>query len=385
MRLLLGSALARGRRYAFPAAWVAVLATGVGLRQPLPIIDAGQFLSFNPNDQLPVHLPDFISPMNADTAALIFVSNDIAVASIDPEVTKADLEADDLQSRFNVRDIAGGHGRFAAPGNAVRRQEQARINPKTADELAGFFRDQSYTLTDVRLGVAVPQIKVERVPDDLNTKDGVERKLLFITALLPVILDVNQRVSVEREQLLSLQEKLLENPDSLTPFDRAWIAQLADRYEMPIDQVDKEQITRLLHRVDIVPPSMAIAQSGVESGWGTSFAARNGNALFGQIQSAGQHSVSVSWKPGAGMPQPFANVGEAAEAYVANLNTHPAYSAFRHERAAMRDRGENPDGYRLIGQLLRYSERGLGYVQFVRQVMREDKLTDFDTAKLSGF
>ncbi len=130
---------------------------------------------------------------------------------------------------------------------------------------------------------------------------------------------------------------------------------------------------------------MAIAQSGIESGWGTSFAARNGNALFGQIQSAGQHAVSVSWKPGAGMPQPFASVGEAAEAYVANLNTHPAYAAFRHERAAMRERGETPDGYKLIGQLLRYSERGLGYVQFVRQVMREDKLTDFDSAKLSGF
>lgn len=375
MRFLIVSALARGRRYAFPAAWVAVLATGVGLREPLPTIDAGQLLSFNPPVQAPDSLPEFTSPLNADTTALIFVSNDVVANNVEP----------DAQSHFNVRDIAGGHGRFAAPGNAVRRQEQARINPKTADELAGFFRDQAYTLTDVRMGVAVPQIKVERVPDDLSTKDGVERKLLFITALLPVILDVNQRVLAEREQLIHLQDKFTQDPDSLTSFDRAWIVQLADRYEMPIEQVDKDQLAHLLRRVDVVPPSMAIAQSGVESGWGTSFAARTGNALFGQIQSAGQHAVAVSWKPGAGMPQPFANMGEAAEAYVANLNTHPAYAAFRRERAAMRERGENPDGYKLIGQLLRYSERGLGYVQFVRQVMREDKLTDFDTAKLSGF
>jgi Bax protein len=376
MRFLLMSALARGRRYAFPAAWMAVLATGIGLRQPLPSIDAGALLSFNPIGQAPTSLPDFTSPMNADTAALIFVHHDL-----EPD-NQSHL---DDQSHFNVRDITGGHGRFAAPGNAVRRQEQARINPKTADELAGFFRDQSYTLTEVRLGVAVPQIKVERVPDDLNTKDGIERKMLFITALLPVILDVNQRVSVEREQLLRLQEKFAEAPDNLTSFDRAWILQLADRYEMPIEQLDKDQLAELVRRVDVVPPSMAIAQSGIESGWGTSFAARNGNALFGQIQSAGQHAVAVSWKPGAGMPQPFASMGEAAEAYVANLNTHPAYAAFRNERAAMRDRGETPDGYRLIGQLLRYSERGLDYVQFVRQVMREDKLTDFDTAKLSSF
>jgi len=85
------------------------------------------------------------------------------------------------------------------------------------------------------------------------------------------------------------------------------------------------------------------------------------------------------------MPQPFTNVGEAAEAYVTNLNTHAAYQAFRVERAAMRTRGEAPDGYRLIGQLLRYSELGQQYVGFVRQVMREDRLSDFDKARLSSF
>ena len=37
-----------------------------------------------------------------------------------------------------------------------------------------------------------------------------------------------------------------------------------------------------------------------------------------------------------GMPQPFTDVGEATDAYVANLNTHPAYAGFRSERAAMR-------------------------------------------------
>jgi Bax protein len=278
------------------------------------------------------------------------------------------------------RDTAGSHGRFAAPGNAVRRQIQVRaINPKTADELAGFFREVSYTLTDIRQGEAVPAIKVERVPDDLGNKDGGERKALFITALLPVILEVNQRVLAEREQLLFLRDKL-NGQGTPTVVERIWLAQLADRYDTTPDKVDE-----LVRRVDIVPPSMAIAQSGIESGWGTSFAARTGNALFGQIQVTGRHAVSVPWKPGAGMPQPFTNVGEAAEAYVANLNTHPAYQAFRVERAAMRTRGEAPDGYRLIGQLLRYSELGQQYVGFVRQVMREDKLTDFDKARLSSF
>jgi len=362
-------AIERGRQYAFPAAWAAVLATGVGLYEPLPSLDVASFLSFvsvRVSHAESVEQPAFLK-MNAEPPALTFVRHEVS-------------EPDDVSHR-TTRESSGGHGRFAAPGNAVRRQVQVRpISPRTADELAGFFRDVAYTLDDIRLGEAVPALKVDRVPGDLGMKDGNERKSLFITALLPIVLEANQRVLADREQLLYLREKMAANPFLTTTIERIWLEDLADRYDTPVESLDE-----LVRRVDIVPPSMAIAQSGVESGWGTSFAARVGNALYGQIQAVGRHSVSVPWKPGAGMPQPFTDVGEATDAYIINLNTHPAYAAFRAERAAMRDRGDNPDGYRLVGTLLRYSERGHGYVQFVRQIMRENELTDFDRARLSGF
>jgi Bax protein len=369
MKLLIRPAVERGRRYAFPAAWAALIATGVGLSEPLPTVDVAPYLSFTAIGAASAAAPGqpAFHAMDAQPAALTFVRHDVS-------------EPDDAHHVTN-REITFGHGRFAAPGNAVRRQVQLRpISPRTADELAGFFRDVSYTLTEVRLGEAVPPIKVDRVPDDLNTKDGNERKSLFITAILPVVLEVNQRVLADREQLLYLRDKIAAAPLHVTAVERLWLEGLAERYETSVDKLDE-----LVRRVDIVPPSMAIAQGGVESGWGTSFAARNGNALFGQIQTGGRHSVSVPWKPGAGMPQPFTDVGEATDAYITNLNTHPAYAAFRTERAAMRDRGEHPEGYRLIGTLLRYSERGQAYVQFVRQIMRENELSDFDKARLSSF
>lgn len=368
MQLTLGPAIEQGRKYAFPAAWAVVLATGVFLFRPLPSADVAPYLAFGVGsaqareaDEASLFVPE------AEPAALTFVRHEWS-------------EPDDVAYR-PMPESLGGHGRFAAPGNAVRRQVQVRaISPRTADELAGFFRDVSYTLTDIRQGEAVPPYKVDRVPADLGSKDGNERKMLFITAILPVILEVNQRVLADREQLLYLSEKLSSTPQMLTAIERLWLDDLAERYDTSPDKIDE-----LVRRVDIVPPSMAIAQGGVESGWGTSFAARMGNALYGQIQVAGRHSVSVPWKPGAGMPQPFTDVGEATDAYVANLNTHPAYASFRNERAAMRERGEDPDGFRLIGLLLRYSERGQDYVQFVRQIMRENDLRDFDKAKLSGF
>lgn len=369
MKLSVRPAVERGRRYAFPAAWAAMVAAGVGLSEPLPTVDVAPYLSFAAIGTASAASPDqpaFLT-MDAQPAALMFVRHDVS-------------ETDDWP-HFTTREITLGHGRFAAPGNAVRRQVQLRpISPRTADELADLFRDVSYTLTEVRLGEAVPPLKVDRVPGDLNTKDGNERKSLFITAILPVVLEVNQRVLADREQLLYLRDKIAAVPLRMTAIERIWLEDLADRYESSVDKLDE-----LVRRVDIVPPSMAIAQGGVESGWGTSFAARNGNALFGQIQTGGRHSVSVPWKPGAGMPQPFTDVGEATDAYITNLNTHPAYASFRAERAAMRERGEHPEGYRLIGTLLRYSERGQAYVQFVRQIMRENELSDFDKSRLSSF
>jgi Bax protein len=370
MQCSIRPAINRGRQYAFPVVWAAVFATGVGLSEPLPTFDAAPFLSFAPIGKAQASSPHEVTPvaMDAEPQALTFLP---------PPAN----EPDDVFHRSTF-DASMGHGRFAAPSNALRRQVQLRaVSPRTADELAGFFRNVSFTLlTDIRQGEAVPAIKVDRVPADLEKKDGFERKQLFITAILPVVLEVNQRVMADREQLLALRDKLAIDPLSMSPIDRIWLDDLADRYDTTPDRIDE-----LVRRVDIVPPSMAIAQGGVESGWGTSFAARTGNALFGQIQTVGRHSVDVPWKPGNGMPQPFSSVGEATEAYIANLNTHPAYAGFRAARAAARERDEQLEGYRLVGTLLRYSERGLQYVQFVRQIMRENDLHDFDKAKLSGF
>lgn len=353
----------RGRQYAFPVVWTAMFAAGVGMSDPVRSLAVATVLAFAGVGTAQAH--------NAEAVALHARADldrradaiSVAVPVAFPVATPDDT--DQLPPVMTGM----GHGRFAAPGNAVRRQVQVKpINPRTADELAGFLREASYTLNDVRQGEAVPALKVERVPADLGAKDGNERKQLFISAVLPLVLEINHRVLVDREKLVALRDRIAADPDGITAFERVWLDDLAQRYETTPDQVDE-----LLRRVDVVPPSMAIAQGGVESGWGTSVAARTGNSLYGQMQLVGRNS---------GLPQPFSNVGEATEAYITNLNTHPAYAGFRTARAAARERGEALEGYRLIGTLLRYSERGMAYVQFVRQIMRENDLHDFDRARL---
>ena len=89
----------------------------------------------------------------------------------------------------------------------------------------------------------------------------------------------------------------------------------------------------LLNRVNVFPISMMLAQAIVESGWGGSRFAQKGNALFGQwtwdkkkgISPTGIHRPSFAVKS-------FKNLQDSVDAYILNLNTHPAYTKLRNYR-----------------------------------------------------
>src|SRR5580704_4604202 len=129
MQLSIWPAVERGRHYAFPAVWVAVFATGVGLSEPLPSLDVAPYLSFAPIgvvNAATLQQPAFLA-LNAEPDSLTFVRHDAA-------------EPDDVFHR-PLRESAWGHGRFAAPGNAIRRQVQLRRStPGTPADLPGSSR-----------------------------------------------------------------------------------------------------------------------------------------------------------------------------------------------------------------------------------------------------
>ncbi len=270
------------------------------------------------------------------------------------------------------------HGRFSHAYAPPARRLVSPVRADRAEQLAEVFQRHDYSLDQTRSGQPVPALQIDRVPGDLGAvKDGNERKAMFIKALLPIVLEVNERLHADRQELLRLRDKQRLR-HALSAAEKAWLGELADRYG-----TEASNFVELVARVDLVPPSMAIAQAGVESGWGTSYAARVGNSLFGQIQAGGRHSVTVPWRAGPAMPQPFQTVADSVDAYFLNLNTHPAYEAFRAERGQARAAGKYPDGYQLIGNLRRYSELGQQYIDYVRGIIRENKLTDFDNARLT--
>ena len=136
--------------------------------------------------------------------------------------------------------------------------------------------------------------------------------------------------------------------------------------------------------VDIIPPSLAIAQSAEESGWGTSRFAREGNALFGQ----------KTWKKGKGIVpkkraigkkykvRSFEHLIDGVHSYARNLNGHFAYKIFRAKRANLRKNGLRIDWLSLADTLFSYSERGDDYIQTIKRIIVENRLAVFDYARL---
>jgi Bax protein len=207
----------------------------------------------------------------------------------------------------------------------------------------------------------------------------VQRKATFIRFTLPLIHRANELILRDRDRIIDLSRRT-ERGWALSPADAAWLVGIAERYGMK-----KTNIRELLARVDIIPPSLAIAQAAEESGWGTSRFAIEGNALFGQrIYRQGNKGMVPHKRPkGKSFKvRAFAQLIDGVKAYFHNLNSHFAYKKFREQRADLREKKREINGYLLAGTLTRYSERGRDYVDSIRSIMRANALGFLDTGKL---
>ena len=245
----------------------------------------------------------------------------------------------------------------------------SRAAPQPADQRMIDLR--SYALESIRDGTAlVPRLLLERLPTNLpRLETGELRKRLFIKALLPALLAENERVTELRIRLVDLMTAA-EAGHMRLDSEHSWLIDLAESYGVEPDNLDE-----LLRRVDAVPPSLALAQAALESGWGTSRSAQQTHSLFG-------HMMFTSGEFGRAALRPFETLADAIAAYVHNLNTHRAYAQFRERRARQRMIGQMPDGHELAGELQRYSERGSDYIRDVRLLIRTNRLDPFDRARL---
>ena len=225
-----------------------------------------------------------------------------------------------------------------------------------------------------------PAIKriVSGMPDFKDIPAGRERKAAFFGYFLPIVENQNRAILATREKL----DGWYQNTDALSARDAAEISKIAARYRVDdFDIKSDASWNKLFNRVDVVPPSLALAQSANESAWGTSRFAREGRNFFGQWcfkkgcglvpkkRAAGKtHEVAA-----------FDSPQESVRMYIRNLNSNGAYKGLRDIRADLRRANKSLTGHALAAGLKRYSERGMEYVKELRQMIAGNKLAVYDT------
>ena len=237
----------------------------------------------------------------------------------------------------------------------------------------------SYQLAAVRSGqVAVPRQIIDRLPNRLyETEDTQARKQIFLEALLPLVLMVNEEIAHTRTHALSLAQRQ-QVGESLPEKDQLFLDQIFDHYG--VENGDWEEFRR---RVDIIPPSLALAQGAIESAWGRSRFARTGNALFGQWTWRKPGIVPEDREEGKTHKiRSFDTPLDAVKSYIHNLNTHWAYEKFRADRAELRTQGQKLHAASLLPGLSRYSEKRETYLELIRSVIRANQLEELDQAIL---
>ncbi len=252
----------------------------------------------------------------------------------------------------------------------------------SAVKLADVFAGLGYSLERVRdYDDLVPRVFLASLPGDLGAVASVDRrKGVFIKAMLPLVLRVNEEILLERGRVLALRQRV-EAGHRLTGRELGWLERLSARYGL--DGLDFEG---LLERVDIVPVSLALAQAAEESGWGTSRFAVEGNAPFGQWTYDPDLGMEPERRPEgtSHLVRTYGQLLDGVRDYAANLNSHRAYREFRKLRADMRAKGQTLTGHRLAGALERYSARRAAYVKSIRTIIKQNDLREFDRARLKG-
>jgi Bax protein len=266
----------------------------------------------------------------------------------------------------------------------LRQPRGVTVVPASAGKLYRDFRAIGYRLESVMAGTgAVPRVFVKAMPKDLHDLRSVDtRKQVFIKTMLPLILRVNEDLRQTRARIVELSERASEGR-VLSAAEHAWLDAQYERHSVPHGDT-----ALLLRRVDVIPPSLALAQAAEESGWGTSRFAQEGRALFGQRT----HADGVGLVPVAHTGESIIKVKsfeallDGVRSYAFNLNTHNAYTEFRKLRAKMREMSGDVgglDSLQLSEMLYHYSVRGPDYVDSIKTIIRVNKLRRLDGARLT--
>ena len=225
---------------------------------------------------------------------------------------------------------------------------------------------------------------ISELPDDFSEiQDVPTKKKLFYLVTLPLIYNTNTSIMQERRMVINIEKKFTRKDLNKNETDE--IIRLSKKYKLDYSEINTKLFRKLKQRINIIPVSLALGQAIIESGWGQSRFATEGNALYGQWTTSEDKGI---------IPQDrdedkthavlkFKNLSESVEAYMFNINTHQAYYNFRViRRIDERIKYTDPISMK-VKYLAAYAEIGDKYVDKLELIIASNNLQEFDRFKFN--
>ena len=225
---------------------------------------------------------------------------------------------------------------------------------------------------------------ISELPDDFSEiQDVPTKKKLFYLVTLPLIYNTNTSIMQERRMVINIEKKFARKELNKNETDE--IIRLSKKYKLDYSDINTKLFRKLKQRINIIPVSLALGQAIIESGWGQSRFATEGNALYGQWTTSEDKRI---------IPQDrdedkthavlkFKNLSESVEAYMFNINTHQAYYNFRViRRIDERIKYTDPISMK-VKYLAAYAEIGDKYVDKLELIIASNNLQEFDRFKFN--
>jgi len=127
--------------------------------------------------------------------------------------------------------------------------DAVRLDASTIQQL---FEDTGYKLDDVRENKLVKPIALDSFPREIKMIENTKkRKELFLQIVLPLVLQENNNIKLDRKRLFSIINK-----SNNTDLEKKWLDKKFKQYGIP-----SKDLSILKIRMDEVPVSLALAQA----------------------------------------------------------------------------------------------------------------------------
>lgn len=232
-------------------------------------------------------------------------------------------------------------------------------------------------LSSLSSGFKEQRWKPVPLPNFKKYREVSKKKRAFFDFLYPIIRQENQA-------LLEIRWRLLRDIDWTLPQHAEWLIALGESYRVADGSSINETRLQLLEKVDVVPPSLVMAQAAKDSLWGTSrFAVAANNLYNHRCYSKGCGIVPKNRGSGSTYEmQKYVDVGGSVADYIHVLNSRPKHREFRRLRRVAREEARFVYGNELAFGLKSYSSRGDAYVAALQSAIRVNKLVVYDKRML---